>query len=103
MLLIFIRVPLLYNAVLASAYTRVSCTHMYTNPLFFGFPSHLVHYGAWSRVPCVPHSRFSFMHVMEEGLFPPGWIQVWKFYEYQTISFTQMYSKLCNKYSLSVF
>ena len=42
---LFIEVYLLYNVVLASA------IHLYI-PFFLGFPSHLGHHRALSRVPC---------------------------------------------------
>ena len=33
-------------------YNKVNQLFVYIYPLFFGFPSHLGHYRAFSRVPC---------------------------------------------------
>ena len=50
--LIFIGVELLYNIVLVSTVQQSeSAIRIHISPLF-GFPSHLGHHGALSRVPC---------------------------------------------------
>ena len=40
-------------------YSKVSQPYVYIYPFFFGFPSHLGHYRAPSRVPCAIYNRFS--------------------------------------------
>ena len=50
---IFIGVQLLYNIVLVSVVQKSkSAVCILISPLFFGFPSHLGHHRALSRVPC---------------------------------------------------
>ena len=64
--LIFIGVCLLYNAVLASCcrakWISYICIHRYIYSLFYGFPSHLGHHRALSRLPHAMQRFFLVIH-----------------------------------------
>ena len=69
-------VQLLYNVWQFLLYSKVNQLYVFIYPLFFGFPSHLGHHRALSRVPCTTQSvltpvLYTVVYICKSQSIPP--------------------------------